>query len=87
MKVSTGHAGSARTHAPAPSVGRACGVAPLPSCRPRLLANRGPQLCPLTLALALDCQAMDSSFKQHQNDPDVRQAISNMRMLSAQPGA
>ena len=30
---------------------------------------------------------MDSSFKQHQNDPAVRAAIQNMRTLSAGPGA
>lgn len=28
-------------------------------------------------------KAMDASFKQHQSDPDVQQAIQNMRMLSA----
>ena len=28
-------------------------------------------------------KAMDASFKQHQNDPEVQQAIQNMRMLSA----
>ena len=26
---------------------------------------------------------MDTSFKQHQSDPDVQQAIQNMRVLSA----
>lgn len=28
-------------------------------------------------------KAMDSSFKQHQSDPEVQQAIQNMRVLSA----
>jgi len=28
-------------------------------------------------------KAMDTSFKQHQSDPDVQQAIQNMRVLSA----
>ena len=28
-------------------------------------------------------KAMDASFKQHQSDPEVQQAIQNMRMLSA----
>merc|ERR1719263_1811193 len=28
-------------------------------------------------------KAMDASFKQHQADPEVKQAIQNMRMLSA----
>ena len=32
-------------------------------------------------------KAMDSSFKQHQADPDVQQAIQNMRVLSANSAA
>jgi len=31
-------------------------------------------------------KAMDSSFKQHQNDPEVRAAIQRMRLLSAEDG-
>ena len=32
-------------------------------------------------------KAMDTSFKQHQSDPDVQQAIQNMRVLSSNAGS